>query len=145
MKLWRHLILSSTETYVTILYRSWHSCKGTHKIAVRPPDERVGQGTQRRWGQVEEERLTFCGSHICALCSKHSTCIISFSSYFKDKECETQKTKKTCLASVGSHMSRVTSQVHSQIQFWPQLEAFLKAHDGWRVLYKCCSQVEVLS
>ena len=145
MKLWRHLILSSTETYVTISYRSWHSCKGTHKIAVRPPDERVGQGTQRRWVQVEEKRLTFCGSHICALCSKHSTCIISFSLYFKDKERETQQVKKTCLASVGSNMSLVTSQVHSQIQFWPQLEAFLKAHDGWRVLYKCCSQVEVLS
>ena len=127
---------SSTGTYVTILYRSWHSCKGTHKSAVKPSDLRVDQGTQRRRGQVEDKRLTFCGSHICALCSKHSTRITSLSFYFKDKEPETQQVQKTCIASVGSNTCLVTSQVRSQIQFWPQLEAFLKAHDRWRILYK---------
>lgn len=82
----------------------------------------------REWAKVHKEggvklrtkgSLTFSESHICALCSKCSTGIISFSSYFKDKERETQQVQKTYLASVGSNMRLVTSQVHSQIQFWP--------------------------
>ena len=126
---------SSAGTYVTILYRSWHSCKRTHKCAGRPPDLRVDQGTQRRWVKLRTK-----GSHFVevtsVLCSKHSTRITSLSFYFKNKEPETQQVQKTCIASVGSNMHLGTSQVHSQIQFWPPLEAFLKAHDRWRILYK---------
>ena len=123
-----NIVLSSTEIYVTLSYRYWHSCKGTPKSAVRPPDLKVDQSTQGKWGQDEDKRLTFCASYICALCTKHypkhSACIISSSSYFKDKETEAQWGQKTCIINVGSDIYLVTSQVHSEIQFWPRLEAF---------------------
>lgn len=89
-----NIVLSSTEIYVTVSCRYWHSFKGTPKSAMRPPDLKVDQTTQGRWGQDEDKRLTFCASHICAVCTKpypkHSACIISSISYFEDKETEAQ-------------------------------------------------------